>query len=134
MGSDRAAATDRPAFSLAESQLLCALIAAEPALSRFTFVEFASDAAEIQRLEAFRSAMIWKDVPNRIKCDGKSVRLRPKGFGNFLDQLGVTPEGDRAAFSGGYQYAPLLGGGGECFFSRDQASWKLEGCLHTWDS
>jgi hypothetical protein len=76
----------------------------------------------------------WKNLPRKVKCADKSLRLRPSGYGRFLDSMAFSPDGGRVAVSGGYQATPLGGGGGYCLFERRDGGWRRLGCVHTWDS
>lgn len=120
-------------FTLTDNKLLCELMASDPALERAGFASFATEVSEQLRLENLAQKIIWKQVPEKVRCGSTSLQLQQKGYGNSLDSLGRSPDGQLAAFAGGYLYGPMHGGGGECIFRRDEASWKLEGCLRTWD-
>jgi hypothetical protein len=130
--SARQYAPDGP-FVSADNQLLCELMSSQPALERAGFASFATEVSEQSRLENLAQKIIWKQVPKQVRCGSTSIQLKQKGYGNSLESLGRSPDGQLAAFAGGYLYGPMHGGGGECIFRRDEANWKLEGCLRTWD-
>jgi hypothetical protein len=79
-------------------------------------------------------ALVWKELPKKIRCGTKKVRLSSSGYGNFIDSFSITPDKSFAALSGGWLAAPLLGGGGFCVFHLVDNKWVREGCVHTWDS
>lgn len=130
--SARQYAPDGP-FVSADNQLLCELMITYPVLDRFGFASFTTENSETSRLDDLAQKIIWKPVPKKIKCGSESVQLQSSGYSNLLQDMGISADGQFAAFAGGYLYGPMHGGGGECIFRRTEGSWRLEGCLGTWD-
>ena len=123
---------DRP-FAETDKQVLCELLTAYPVLDRMGFASFSIETSEDSRLDDLAQKIIWKSVPKKIKCGSVSFQLQSAGYSNFLQNMGISADGQFAAFAGGYLYGPMHGGGGECIFRRAEGGWKLEGCLGTWD-
>lgn len=86
------------------------------------------------RLSQLRETLVWKPLPAVLHCPGGRRHVRPRGFADFLDGFGLSADGRRAAISGGFQYAPLMGGGGDCYFERTGNGWRRIGCIETWAS
>jgi hypothetical protein len=129
------AQTPRPArFSAPEQEVICA-VTRGLALGGFaSTVQWVSDSTEERRLAALGKDLAWRDLPRRMRCDRDKRELNRKGYGDFLNSFALSSDGSIAAIAGGFLYAPLLGGGGECYFERRETGWARIGCIHTWDS
>lgn len=99
-----------------------------------TGVGWEQDREAAARLSQLRETLVWKPLPTVLHCPGGRRHARPHGFGDFLDGFGLSADGRRAAISGGFQYAPLMGGGGDCYFERTESGWRRIGCIETWAS
>lgn len=93
-----------------------------------------SDDETLQRIEGVAQTWRWKELPPRLLCEQGKVTLRPRGYGEFITGFAMSDDGRYAGLGGGYQLAALFGGGGYCVFRRELESWRVEGCVHEWDS
>jgi hypothetical protein len=92
------------------------------------------DDAQAPALMTRAGTLEWRDLPKSLRCPDGKRRLNRKGYGDFLNAFAMSADGMIAAVAGGFLYAPLLGGGGECYFQQTDAGWANIGCVHSWDS
>ena len=116
-----------------EVAALC-IVAPASGLSLFGGSSWERDPAKEARLGTLHERIAWKPLPHSIRCPGGRLHLSGRGYGNFIHEFGLSADGQLAGVSGGFQYAPLLGGGGDCYFERDGETWRALGCYHSWDS
>jgi hypothetical protein len=97
----------------------------------FGGVGWEQDGEAVERLSGWRETLVWKALPAQLPCPGGRRHLHTRGFGDYLNGFGLSADGRRAAISGGFQYAPLLGGSGDCYFERTGSEWRRIGCIET---
>ena len=118
------------ALSSSEVDAICAM-ARDIEWHPFGTVAWEEDQERIDELAATASDDDFRKLPHRIRCAKTQVAL-DSGDGIPFDKFWLSPEGTRAAISGGWFGGELLGGGGICYFSWGENGWTREGCIATW--
>ncbi|MES2338496.1 MAG: hypothetical protein V4537_10400 [Pseudomonadota bacterium] len=139
------AAADRIDRANASSAQLARATARDIALacrlaSRFHVTAFASDrpimaAARHDAVQQRLRALSWRALPAHTRWGGRGlVTFQPRGFGDFVTGIASGPDGRFVGLRGGWQHAPLTGGGADCLYERRTDGLLIVGCVHTWAS
>ena len=121
-----------PPLSPSELEALCAIAPDRGAVGIGT--EWEVDPGRERDLSDRLRALPWKELPRSVRCGKTRLRLQANGYGEYVNSFALSPDGRTAAIGGGFQAAPLLGGGGSCLYRLTTEGWRREACLHEWDS
>ena len=75
-----------------------------------------------------------KDVPPSAPCPDGRRTFQARGYGNSLWSFGTSPDGAYMSVIGGWQMAPMFGGGYICYYRRAGQAWQRLGCELAWES
>ena len=97
----------------------------------FGTVTWVNDPDRANVLEEVATEDDFRELPADIRCTGRRVALNQSN-GVPFDKFWLSSDGKLAAISGGWVGGELLGGGGVCYFAKEQEGWQRQGCVATW--
>lgn len=123
-GSRVEAAEARP-----DSEELAVFCAAnEEVLTVFRSLRGDDEDAVQARITALSDSGTYRQLPKKIRCGKRSIRLVPRGYGTYVTGFMLSGDQREMVVAGGHQNGALDGADGFCLFRKSGEAWDVIGC------